>query len=112
MSSSAGFVPENVWFCKAVGNIEGQPVVVLTDIWADDHENDYEIRQAHFAHYVMLKTKGKFRPSFVASCRDYTDAKRAYKHRKLEIELAERYHFNIMEVVWSYTPNDKPQITK
>lgn len=106
------FTPENVWFCKGVGNIDARPVIVLTDIWSDSHKNDYEKRQAHFAHFIAGLTQGKFRPSFVAKCRDYTDAKRAYKHRQLEIKLAKRYNFDVIETKWSYTPNEKSQHKK
>ena len=103
-ASASAMTSPDFWFCKAVGHVDDKPVIYLTNVWRDNHANDYALRQKMFTEHIKKLTKGKFVPSFMSKCRDYVVIERAQKHRLLEIETAKRYKFQVHQLNWSFTP--------
>jgi hypothetical protein len=107
MSVQAGGPSKSAWFCRVVGNMNGAQKMFITYTWTDKLPNHYEAREMQFIKHVVKTTKGEFRPSFQAKCRDYTDAKRAEKHRLLEVKTAKEYKFDVSTLNWRWVPDAK-----
>lgn len=99
--------PSDSWFCKAVGHVEQTPVVFVTQVREEEHQEDDSIRQLLFSDYLDQVTEERFDPSFIPRCREYLNFNRAIKSRKSEIALAKKYEFSVFELDWNYDPWEK-----
>ena len=100
-------INDTYWLCYQIGSLLNKNTMIISNIQADQYNDNYDIREKQFNQAIQKETNGKFNGQFDGQCISFTGAKKAMKYRTKNINRAKHNKYKIWNIEFNYNPKIK-----